>query len=58
MQTHMWIGAFAAITAIVAGAAIGRFVGMSAAEGVYLTLLALSVIGWWIERRARRRGQR
>lgn len=52
---HIGMGAFALVTAVLAGAALGRAFGWSAGEGIYLTLLAVSIIGWWVGRRAGRR---
>jgi uncharacterized membrane protein YccC len=51
---HICIGIFALVTAVLAGAALGRAFGWSAGEGAYLTLLVMSLGGWWINRRARR----
>lgn len=53
MQPHHWIGLFALLTVIVAGAAIGHLLGLSAGEGAYLTALILALIGWLAGRRAR-----
>jgi hypothetical protein len=47
------ISGFALLTAIFAGAALGRWFGLPANEGAYLTLLLLAVVGWFAERRAR-----
>jgi hypothetical protein len=44
------IGLFAVLTALLAGAVIGRLFGLSAGEGLYLTALALAVMGWLIGR--------
>lgn len=54
---HIYMGVFALVTAILAGAAMGRAFGWSVGEGIYLSLLAVSMIGWWVGRRARRREQ-
>ncbi|MDX2138475.1 MAG: hypothetical protein SF123_10305 [Chloroflexota bacterium] len=58
MQVHTWIGIFAVMTLLLAGAAVGRMVGLNAGEGAYLTAFALAVVNWWVGRRARREGQR
>jgi hypothetical protein len=58
MQAHIFIGFFAMITLLVAGAAVGRIVGLNAGEGAYLTAFVLALLGWWVGRRARRGGQR
>ena len=52
---NICVGVFALVTSVLAGAALGRAVGWSAGEGIYLTLLAVSIIGWWVGRRAGRR---
>jgi hypothetical protein len=57
MQAHTLIGLFAVITLLLAGAAIGRIVGLNADEGAYLTAFALALIGWWVGRRTRREGR-
>lgn len=54
-RPHTLIGLFALLTVILAGAAIGRLLGLSASEGIYLTTLTLAVVGWFIGRRMRRR---
>jgi len=54
-QPHTLIGLFALLTFILAGAAIGRLLGLSASEGIYLTTLTLAVVGWFMGRRIRRR---
>ncbi len=40
------LGGFALITLLLAGAAVGRAFGMSLGEALYLTGLALVVLGW------------
>jgi hypothetical protein len=40
------LGAFALITLLFTGAAVGRVLGMSFGEALYLTALLLSVLGW------------
>jgi hypothetical protein len=57
MQTHLLIGLFALLTIVLAGAAIGRFIGLSAFEGAYLTLFTLGVVSSVLERLSRRRAQ-
>jgi len=54
-QPYILIGLFALLTFILAGAAIGRVMGLSASEGIYLTILTLTIVGWLIARRIRRR---
>jgi hypothetical protein len=51
---HFWLGGFALLTVLLAGAAIGRLSGLSAGEGAYLTLLLLALLGWLVGRRGRR----
>ena len=55
-QPYILIGLFALLTFILAGAAIGRVIGLSEGESLYLTLLTLAVVGWLIARRIRRQG--
>jgi len=55
---HICIGLFALITVVLAGAALERAFGWSAGGGAYLTLLIVSLIGWWMGRRARRQEER
>ncbi len=40
------LGGFALITLLLAGAAVGRVIGVSFGEALYLTGLALVVLGW------------
>ena len=40
------LGGFALITLLLTGAAIGRVLGVSFGEALYLTGLALVVLGW------------
>lgn len=54
MRMHFGIGLFAILTALLAGAAIGRLLGLSAGEGLYLTALTLSAMGWHSRRRENR----
>jgi hypothetical protein len=54
---HICIGVFVLMTAVLAGAALGRAFGWSAGEGAYLTMLLMALVGWWITRRARREAQ-
>jgi hypothetical protein len=58
MQPHVGIGLFAVLTALLAGAAIGRIIGLSAGEGLYLTALTVSALGWFIGRHSHRRQSR
>lgn len=55
---HICIGLFALVTAVLAGAALGRAFGWSSGEGAYLAMLVIAVVGWWVGRRARREEQR
>lgn len=54
-QPHILIGLFTLLTFILAGAAIGQLLGLSAGEGIYLTTLTLTVVGWFMARQIRRR---
>ena len=58
MQQHHWLGLFALLTLVLAGAAIGRILELPNGEGIYLTMLAAALIGWWIGRRSRHRKER
>ena len=51
MRRHTLIGLFAVVTLLLAGAAVGRIIGLSAGEGAYLTALLLALIGWLTGRR-------
>ncbi len=50
---HFGIGLFAILTALLAGAAVGRLFGLSVGEGLYLTTLALAGVDWLIARYSR-----
>jgi Ni,Fe-hydrogenase I cytochrome b subunit len=52
MQQHHWLGLFALLTLVLAGAAIGRIFKLPNDEGIYLTVLITALIGWWIGRRS------
>ena len=52
-QPYILIGLFALLTFILAGAAIGRWLGFSAGESLYLTLLTLTIVGCFMARRIR-----
>jgi hypothetical protein len=54
---YICIGLFALVTAVLAGAALGRAFGWSAGEGAYLMMLVIAVIAFWVGRRARRQEQ-
>jgi hypothetical protein len=54
-RLYTLIGFFAFLTFILAGTAIGRLLGLSASEGIYLTILTLAVVGWFMGRGIRRR---
>lgn len=56
LPPHFLVGMFILLTIILAGAAVGRLVGMLASEGAYLTLLALAIVGWLVGRRKYRQG--
>ena len=58
MQNYHWLGLFALVTLVLAGAAIGRIFKLPNGEGVYLTLLIAALIGWWIGRRGSRDKER
>ncbi len=58
MQRHHWLGLFALLTLVLAGAAIGRILKLPNGEGIYLTVLITVLIGWWIGRRSSRKKER
>ncbi len=58
MQSHHWLGLFALLTLVLAGAAIGRILKLPNGEGIYLSVLITALIGWWIGRRSNRKKER
>jgi len=58
MQNYHWLGLFALLTLVLAGAAIGRILKLPNGEGIYLTVLAAALIGWWVGRRSNRNKER
>ena len=54
MQQHHWLGLFALLTLVLAGAAIGRIFKLPNGEGIYLSVLIAALICWWIGRRGSR----
>ncbi len=40
------LGGFALVTLLLAGAAVGRVLGVSFGEALYLTMLLLVILGW------------
>ena len=46
MQQQHWLGLFALLTLVLAGAAIGRIFKLPNGEGIYLTVLVTALIGW------------
>jgi hypothetical protein len=58
MQEHHWLGLFALLTLVLAGAAIGRILKLSNGEGIYLTLLITALISWWMGRRGGHKKER
>ncbi|MBE2268093.1 MAG: hypothetical protein IAE80_07650 [Anaerolinea sp.] len=58
MQKHHWLGLFALLTLVLAGAAIGRMFKLPNGEGIYLTLLITALIGWVIGRHTTRKKER
>lgn len=50
-QPHTLIGLFTLLTLVLAGATVGRILGLTAGEGAYLTALLLAFIGWMAGRK-------
>ena len=46
LKPQTTLGGFALATLLLAGAAVGRIFGVSFGEGLYLTGLALAMLGW------------
>jgi hypothetical protein len=55
LKPHTAIGVFALVTALLAKAAIGRVLGISFGEALYLSVLALIGIAWTVNRLMLRR---
>lgn len=51
MQRTHWLGLFALVTLVLAGAALGRLIGLQFGESLYLAILVPTLIGWWLGRR-------
>lgn len=49
-RLHFILGLFALVTLLLAGASVGRRLGLSAGDGAYLMLLLLAMIGWFASR--------
>jgi len=58
MQRHHWLGLFALLTLVLAGAAIGRILKLPNGGGIYLTVFLTTLIGWWIGRHNRHQKER
>jgi hypothetical protein len=46
LKPQTLLGSFALMTLLLAGAAIGRLLGISLGDALYLTLVGLVVFGW------------
>ncbi len=57
MQRTHWLGLFALVTLVLAGAALARVLGMRLSESLYLAIFVPTLIGWWIGRRNQRTGE-
>lgn len=55
LKPHTTIGVFALVTALLTGAAIGRVLGISFGEALYLSVFALIGIAWVVNRLMLRR---
>ena len=51
MQRQHWLGLFALVTLVLAGAALGRLIGLRIGDSLYLAIFVPTLIGWWIRRR-------
>ena len=58
MQRHHWLGLFASLTLVMAGAALGRLIGLRIGDSLYLAIFVPTLIGWWIGRRNQRKEKR
>ena len=57
MQRQHWLGLFALVTLVLAGTTIGRMLGMRLGDSFYLAILVPTLVGWWIGRRNRGKGE-
>nr|WP_281721342.1 hypothetical protein [Nitrosomonas nitrosa] len=57
MKPQTTVGGFALVTALLAGTAIGRVMGISFGEALYLSVVALIGIAWAANRLMLRREQ-
>jgi len=55
LKPHTATGGFALVTALLAGTAIGRVLGISFGEALYLTVVILIGIAWLVNRLMLRR---
>lgn len=55
LKPHTTIGVFALVTALLAGAAIGRVLGISFGEALYLSAIGMIGIAWAVNRLRLRR---
>lgn len=53
LPPHMLLGLFTLFSLLLAGAAVGRFIGLSAGEGAYLSALALACLSAAVGRKRR-----
>ena len=51
MQRQHWLGLFALVTLVLAGAALGRVFGMRLGDSLYVAIFLPTLIGWWLGRR-------
>lgn len=56
LPLNFFVGLFTLLTIMLAGAAIGRLLGLRADQGAYFTLLVLAAVGWLVSRRMFRKG--
>ena len=58
MQRQHWLGLFALVTLVLAGAALGRLIGLRIGDSLYLAIFVPTLIGWWIGRRNQSKDER
>lgn len=57
MHRQHWLGLFALVTLVLAGAALARVLGMRLGDSFYLAIFVPTLVGWWIGRRNQGKGE-